>query len=41
MESVEAEKVTLTSLRGAVLPKVKGVTVAAMNEAIRKAGSRG
>jgi antitoxin PrlF len=39
--SVEAEKVSLASLRGAVRPKVRGVTVAAMNEAIRKAGSRG
>jgi antitoxin PrlF len=39
--SVEAEKVSLASLRGAVRPKVRGVTVAAMNEAIRKAGGRG
>jgi antitoxin PrlF len=38
---VEAEKVNLTSLRGAVRTKVKGVSIEAMNEAIRRAGGRG
>jgi AbrB family looped-hinge helix DNA binding protein len=38
---VEAEKVSLTSLRGAVRTTVKGVTVDAMNEVIRGAGGRG
>jgi antitoxin PrlF len=38
---VEAEKVSLKSLRGAVHTKVKGVTVEAMNEVIRRAGGRG
>jgi AbrB family looped-hinge helix DNA binding protein len=38
---VEAEKVSLSSLRGAVRTKVKGVTVEAMNDAIRRAGGRG
>jgi antitoxin PrlF len=37
---VEAEKVSLQSLRGAVRTKIKGVTVEAMNEVIRKAGGR-
>jgi len=38
---VEAEKVSLKSLRGAVRPRVRGVTVKAMNEVIRRAGGRG
>ena len=38
---VEAEKVSLKSLRGAVRSRVRGVTVEAMNEAIRRAGGRG
>ena len=37
---VEAEKVSLKSLRGAVRTRIKGVTVEAMNEVIRKAGGR-
>ena len=37
---VEAEKVSLATLRGAVRTKVKGVTVEAMNDAIRRAGGR-
>lgn len=39
--AVEAEKVSLSSLRGVVRPRVKGLTVEAMNEAIRRAGGRG
>jgi AbrB family looped-hinge helix DNA binding protein len=38
---VAAEKVSVASLRGAVRSKVKGVTVEAMNEAVRRAGGRG
>jgi len=38
---VEAEKVSLKSLRGAVQTKVKGVTVEAMKDVIRRAGGRG
>jgi antitoxin PrlF len=38
---VEAETVDLMSLRGVVRPRVKGVTVEAMNEAIRRSGGRG
>lgn len=37
---VEAEKVNLRSLRGAVQTKVRGVTFRAMNEAIRRGGGR-
>ena len=37
---VEAEKISLLSLRGMLRPKVKGITVEAMNEIIRRAGSR-
>lgn len=39
--SVEAEKISLASLRGAVRPKTRGVTIAVRSEAARKAGSRG
>ena len=35
---VEAETVDVLSLRGALRPKVRGVTVEDMNEAIRKGG---
>ena len=38
---VEAEKVRLKSLRGAVRSKVKGVSIEAMNDIIRRAGGRG
>lgn len=38
---IEVEKVSLTSLRGAVRKRVKGVTVRAMNEVTRRAGGRG
>lgn len=37
---LEAEKVSLVSLRGVVRTKVKGVSIEAMNEAIRRVGSR-
>ena len=37
---VEAEKVELKALRGAIRTKVKGVSLKAMNEAIRRAGGR-
>jgi antitoxin PrlF len=37
---IKAEKVSLKSLRGAVRTEVKGVTVEAMNDAIRRAGGR-
>lgn len=37
---VEAEKVSLQSLRGAVRTKIRGVTVVEMNDVIRRAGSR-
>lgn len=37
---VEAEKVSLKSLRGAVRTKITGVTVEGMNDVIRKAGGR-
>lgn len=37
--TVEPEKLDLRTLRGTIRPKVKGVTVAAMNEAIRRAAS--
>jgi antitoxin PrlF len=36
---VEAETVDVLSLRGALRPKVRGVTVEDMNEAIRKGGA--
>ena len=38
--TVEADTVDLLSLRGIVKPKVQGVTVDAMSESIRRAGSR-
>jgi len=38
---VETEKVSIESLRGSVRTKVKGVTVQAMNEVIRRSGGRG
>jgi antitoxin PrlF len=38
---VEAETVDLMSLRGAVRSRVKGVSVEAMNETIRRSGGRG
>jgi AbrB family looped-hinge helix DNA binding protein len=38
--SVEAETVELESLRGAVRPRVRGVTVEAMNETIRRRATR-
>ena len=38
---VEAEKVSLTSLRGVVRARVRGVTIEAMAEAIRQGGGRG
>ena len=37
---VEAETVDLLSLRGALRPKVKGVTVEAMKEAVRRSAGR-
>ncbi len=37
--SVEAEKKSLMRLRGILHPKVKGVTIEDMNEAIRKGWS--
>jgi antitoxin PrlF len=37
---IKAEKVSLNSLRGAVRTKIKGVTLEAMNDAIRRAGGR-
>jgi len=37
---VEAETVDLLSLRGALKPRRKGVTVEAMNEAIRRTAGR-
>lgn len=37
---VEAEKVSLASLRGAVRTKVRGVSLEAMNAAVRSAGGR-
>lgn len=37
---VENQKVALETLRGALRPKVKGVTVEAMNEAIRRGHKR-
>ncbi len=38
---VEAETVDLMSLRGAVRTAVRGVTVEAMKEVVRRAGGRG
>jgi AbrB family looped-hinge helix DNA binding protein len=38
---VEAETIDLMSLRGSVRSRVKGVTVEAMNEVIRRSGERG
>jgi AbrB family looped-hinge helix DNA binding protein len=38
---VEAEKVNLKSLRGAVRSRIKGVTIEKMGEVIRRAGGRG
>jgi antitoxin PrlF len=38
--TVETEKLDLQSLRGSVHAKVKGVTIEAMNEAIRQSASR-
>jgi antitoxin PrlF len=38
--TVESEKLDLQSLRGTVRTKVKGVTIDAMNEAIRASASR-
>jgi antitoxin PrlF len=38
---VEAEKVSLKSLRGSVRTRITGVTVEKMNEVIRRAGGRG
>jgi AbrB family looped-hinge helix DNA binding protein len=38
--TVEAETIELRSLRGAVRPRVRGVTVEAMNDAIRRLGKR-
>lgn len=38
--SVEAETIELGSLRGAVRPRVRGVTVEAMNETIRRRATR-
>ena len=37
---VEAETVDMMTLRGALKPRVRGVTVEAMNEAIRRAAGR-
>lgn len=37
---VEAETVDLLSLRGALRPKVRGVTVEAMKEAVRRSAGR-
>ena len=38
--TVEPEKLDLLSLRGSIRSKVKGVTVEAMNQAIRRTASR-
>jgi AbrB family looped-hinge helix DNA binding protein len=38
---LQAEKIDLMSLRGAVRTKVKGLTIEKMNEVIRRAGGRG
>lgn len=38
--TVEAETLDVRSLRGSVKSKVRGVTIGAMNEAIRRAGAR-
>ena len=38
--TVEAETVDLRSLRGIVRPEVRGVSVEAMNEAIRRAARK-
>lgn len=38
---VEAEKISLASLRGVVRARVRGVTIEAMAEAIRQGGGRG
>lgn len=38
--TVEAETVELGRLRGAIKPRVRGVTVEAMDEAIRRAARR-
>ncbi len=38
---VKAETIDLMSLRGSVRTQVKGVTVEAMNEVIRRSGGRG
>ena len=38
---VKAETVDLMSLRGSVRTQVKGVSVEAMNEVIRRSGGRG
>ncbi len=37
---IEPETVSLLSLRGSIKPKVRDVSIEAMNEAIRQAGSR-
>jgi len=38
---LEADKVSLESLRGVVRTKVRGVSIEAMSEAIRRGGGRG
>jgi antitoxin PrlF len=38
--TVESEKLDLQTMRGAIRTKVKGVSIEAMNEAIRKSASR-
>jgi AbrB family looped-hinge helix DNA binding protein len=38
--TVEPEKLDLQSLRGAIQTKIKGVTIEAMNEAVRRSASR-
>jgi AbrB family looped-hinge helix DNA binding protein len=38
--TIEAETVDLRSLRGAIVPAVRGVTLEEMDEAIRRGGTR-
>jgi AbrB family looped-hinge helix DNA binding protein len=38
--TVEPEKLDLQSLRGAIQTKIKGVTIEAMNDAVRRSASR-
>jgi AbrB family looped-hinge helix DNA binding protein len=38
--TVEPEKLDLQGLRGAIQTKIRGVTIEAMNEAVRRSASR-